>query len=116
MRINQHSIKIWLLNLFIMEIFQLFFIRSFYSTSFSWQNLRGTPLIWFIIAIVIMAQFAITYLPPLQAIFSTRSPSITDLLLIFLVGLATYIIAETEKYIRIKFFSKKRILNTKSTV
>ena len=78
-------------------------------TSFSWQNLRGTPLIWFIIAIVIMAQFAITYLLPLQKIFATEAIPFWYGVLIVGIGAALFAIIETEKQIRLAFRRMKEL-------
>src|SRR5690606_16452607 len=53
-------------TLVVMEIFHLFFIRNFHGTSVTWKAVRGTPVVWTTVIVVTVAQFAITYLPPLQ--------------------------------------------------
>lgn len=53
-------------TLVVMEIFHLFFIRNIYSTSLTWQAVRGTKVVWWVVIAITAAQFAITYLPPLQ--------------------------------------------------
>ncbi len=58
-------------TLVVMEIFHLFFIRNIYGTSLTWKLVRGTKMVWATVATVTIAQFAITYLPPLQPIFET---------------------------------------------
>ncbi|MFN5191964.1 MAG: cation-transporting P-type ATPase [Burkholderiales bacterium] len=84
-----------------MEIFHLFFIRNFYSTSLNWKAVRGTKVVWTVVAVITAAQFAITYLPPLQAVFATESVPFLDGLLVIAIGVALFAIIETEKQIRL---------------
>ncbi len=88
-------------TLVVMEIFHLFFVRNMYGTSLTWAGARGTKVVWATVIAVTVAQFAITYLPPLQAIFATESISLFDGVLIFGVGAALFAIVETEKQIRL---------------
>lgn len=88
-------------TLVVMEIFHLFFIRNFYTTSLSWQAVRGTRVVWVVVAAVSSAQFAITYLPPLQSIFATEAVSLPDGILIVAIGLAMFAVIEIEKQIRL---------------
>lgn len=89
-------------TLVVMEIFHLFFIRNLYSTSLSWKGIRGTKVVWMIVAVVTLAQFAITYAPPLQKVFATEAIPFLDGLLIIGVGIALFAIIEIEKQIRIR--------------
>lgn len=89
-------------TLVVMEIFHLFFIRNIYGTSLTWKLVRGTKMIWATVAAVTIAQFAITYLPPLQSIFKTASVPILDGVLIVGVGVMLFTIIETEKQIRLR--------------
>lgn len=89
-------------TLVVMEIFHLFFIRNIYDTSLTWKAVRGTTVVWITVAIVTAAQFAITYLPPLQAVFETRAIPFLDGVLIVGVGAALFAIIEIEKQIRIR--------------
>ncbi|KAF1722337.1 cation-transporting P-type ATPase [Pseudoxanthomonas wuyuanensis] len=84
-----------------MEIFHLFFIRNIYGTSLTWKAVRGTRVVWATVIAVTAAQFAITYLPPLQAIFATEPIPLADGVLIFGVGVALFALIETEKQIRL---------------
>ena len=90
-------------TLVVMEIFHLFFIRNIYSTSLTWQAVRGTKVVWSVVIAVTAAQFAITYLPPLQAVFATVSIPFLDGLLIVGVGIALFTIIEVEKQMRLAF-------------
>jgi magnesium-transporting ATPase (P-type) len=88
-------------TLVVMEIFHLFFIRNIYGTSLTWKAVRGTRMVWTTVIIVTVAQFAITYAPPLQAVFKTRAVALTDGLLILAVGVALFAIIEIEKQLRL---------------
>ena len=50
-------------TLVVMEIFHLFFIRNIYGTSLTWKAVRGTKVVWAVVIVITVAQFAITYLP-----------------------------------------------------
>lgn len=90
-------------TLVVMEIFHLFFIRNIYGTSLTWKAVRGTKVVWMTVIVITVAQFAITYLPPLQAVFSTVSIPFWDGVFIIGVGVALFTIIETEKQIRLAF-------------
>ena len=50
---------------------------------------------------VTAAQFAITYLPPMQAVFGTQTVSFFDGVLIVAVGVVFFALIETEKQMRL---------------
>lgn len=54
------------------------------------------------VIIITVAQFSITYLPPLQAIFATAAVPFLDCLLVISIGVALFAIIETEKQIRLR--------------
>lgn len=56
---------------------------------------------------VTVAQFAITYLPPLQAVFGTEAVPIRDGLLIVAIGAVFFALIETEKQVRLAFLSPR---------
>jgi len=89
-------------TLVVMEISYLFFIRNIYSTSLTWQAARGTKIVWAVVIIITVAQFAITYLPILQTVFATEAIRFRDGLLIVGVGVMLFAIIETEKQIRLR--------------
>ena len=89
--------------LVVLEMFYLFFIRSLYGTSLTWTALRATPFVWGAVAIVVVAQLAITYLPPLQGVFDTRAVPLNDGLLIIGLGVLFFALVETEKQMRLAF-------------
>ncbi|WP_306078001.1 cation-transporting P-type ATPase [Oceanimonas sp. CHS3-5] len=90
-------------TLAVMEIFHLFFIRNLYGTSLTWRAIKGTPVVWATVIVVTVAQFGITYLPPLQALFSTEPVPVVDGLLIIAVGVGLFAIIETEKQLRLRW-------------
>ncbi len=89
--------------LVVLEIFHLFFIRNIHGTSLTWEAARGTPVVWACVIGVTTAQFAITYLPPLQVIFGTEAVSFFDGVLIVAVGVVFFALIETEKQMRLAF-------------
>jgi magnesium-transporting ATPase (P-type) len=89
-------------TLVMMEIFHLFFIRNIHGSSLTWETVRATKEIWTASAIVVAAQLAITYLPPLQKIFGTEAMSFADCLLIVGVGAGQFMIIEAEKRLRLR--------------
>ncbi len=87
--------------LVVLEIFHLFFIRNIHGASLTWAAARGTKVVWTCVITVTLAQFAFTYLPPMQAIFGTAATPLRDGVLIVAVGAAFFALLETEKQIRL---------------
>ena len=87
--------------LVVMQIFYLFFIRDMYGTSLTWSSVKGTKVVWLSVIIVTAAQFAITYLPFFQKIFTTKSIPLMDGMLIIVIGMAFFSIIEIEKQLRL---------------
>lgn len=88
-------------TLVVLEIFHLFFIRNIYGTSLTWAKARGTPVVWVCVLAVTAAQFAITYLPALQAVFGTQGVPIIDGIMIVAVGGVFFALIELEKQMRL---------------
>ncbi|MFD3263477.1 cation-transporting P-type ATPase [Phenylobacterium ferrooxidans] len=88
-------------TLVVMEIFHLFFIRNIYGASLTWKAVRGTKVVWTTVVVLTVTQTAITYLPPLQAVFATESIPLLDGALIVGVGVALFALLETEKQVRL---------------
>lgn len=88
-------------TLVVLEIFHLFFIRNIHSTSLTWAAARGTKVVWTVVLSVTAAQFAVTYLPPLQTVLGTASVPLFDGLLIVGIGAAFFALIEIEKQIRL---------------
>ena len=90
-------------SIVVLEIFHLFFIRNIYGTSLTWKAIRGTRVVWTTVIIITVAQFAITYLPPLQAVFGTEPVPFLDGLVIIGVGVVFFAVLEIEKQMRLVF-------------
>nr|WP_244636056.1 cation transporting ATPase C-terminal domain-containing protein [Chthonobacter albigriseus] len=88
-------------SLVVLEIFHLFFIRNIHGTSLTWKAVRGTKVVWAVVVAITLAQFGVTYLPPLQQVLGTRSVPLMDGLLIVAVGAAFFCLIEIEKQIRL---------------
>ncbi len=88
-------------TLVVMEIFHLFFVRNIYGTSLTWKAVAGTKVVWAMVIAVTAAQFAVTYLPPMQVIFGTESVPVWDGALIVGVGVVLFAVLEVEKQIRL---------------
>ena len=88
-------------TLVVLEIFHLFFIRNIHGTSLTWAAARGTRVVWTVVIGITAAQFAVTYLPPLQAVLGTASVPLFDGLLIVGIGAAFFALIEIEKQIRL---------------
>ena len=110
---NGHSIELArtmaVNTLVVMEIFYLFYIRNIYGTSFTWKAIRGTRIVWVTVIAVTLAQFAITYLSPLQQVFETASVSLLDGILVVSVGVVLLALIELEKQIRLRLFKKEAL-------
>ncbi|WP_425405138.1 cation-transporting P-type ATPase [Hwanghaeella sp.] len=87
-------------TLVVMEAFQLFFIRNMYGERLGWRTLRATNVVWITVATVTLAQAAMTYLPPLQAVFETEAMPLKETVMIFGMGFALFAVLEIEKRLR----------------
>lgn len=83
----------------VMEIFYLFSIRYVQGTSLTWRGVLGTPAVLLGVAAAVAAQFAFTYLAPMQAIFESRSLGLHEGVVIVTVGVALLLVVELEKYL-----------------
>lgn len=95
-------------TLVVMEIFYLFFIRNVFGTSLTWKAVRATPVVWSTVIAVTAAQFAVTYLPPLQQVFGTAPVGFADGVIIVGIGVLLFAITETEKQMRLSFGRQRR--------
>ncbi len=90
-------------TLVVLEIFHLFFIRNIHDTSLTWKAAKGTKVVWACVVSVTVAQFAITYVPPLQSVFGTTAVPLADGVLIIAVGAVFFVLVEVEKQMRLAF-------------
>ena len=94
-------------TLVVLEIFHLFYIRNIYSTSLTWKAVQGTTVVWMAVIVITIAQFAITYFPPLQTIFATESIPFWDGVLIVVTGAIFFAVIEIEKQLRLRISAEK---------
>ena len=91
-----------------LEIFYLFFVRTMNLRSISLAGIKGTKVVWSAVGVVVVAQLAISYIPILQTVFGTHSPTLIDNLVIVLTGFALLIVLEIEKVVRLTLYQRKR--------
>ncbi|KUJ80962.1 carbonate dehydratase [Ruegeria marisrubri] len=89
-------------TLIVLEIFHLFFIRNFHTTSLTWEAVRGTQAVWICLVIVVAGQLLFTYAPFMHRLFETRPVSLLDGAIVIGVGLAFFAIIEMEKQLRLR--------------
>jgi magnesium-transporting ATPase (P-type) len=90
-------------TLVVLEVFHLFFIRNIYGTSLTWEAVRGTRAVWLTVIIITAAQFAITYLAPLQRVLGTQAIPFFDGVVIVGIGVVFFVIIEVEKQLRLGY-------------
>uniref|UniRef100_UPI001E3DD4A3 HAD-IC family P-type ATPase n=1 Tax=Microvirga roseola TaxID=2883126 RepID=UPI001E3DD4A3 len=83
----------------VLEIFYLFNVRYLHMTSFTWRGALGTKPVLIAITVVVAAQIAFTYLPPMQQLFATRPVSLANGILIVVLGVVAMGIFEGEKHL-----------------
>lgn len=93
--------------LVVLQIIYLFFIRNIHGTSLTWAAAKGTRVVWISVVTVTLAQFAVTYLPPLQAIFGTAPVPLLDGMLIIAIGIVFFALIEIEKQMRLAFRNQR---------
>jgi magnesium-transporting ATPase (P-type) len=81
----------------VIGIFYLFSVRYVHGTSLSWQGVLGTPAVLIGVAVAVVLQLALTYLPFMGAIFDTRPVALIDGLVVIGVGVAMLFLLEAEK-------------------
>ncbi len=97
-------------TLVVLEIFHLFFIRNIHGTSINWQAIKGTPIIWFTVITIMLAQLAITYIPLFHSVFHTEAIQLNDGLLIIMIGVIAFAIMELEKQLRLMIRRVNRLV------
>jgi magnesium-transporting ATPase (P-type) len=102
-------------TLVVMEIFNLFFTRNFYSTALTWQAVRGTKVVWLVVGVITAAQIAITYWPALQTVFATESVPFWDGVLVIAIGAVMFVILESQKQIRLRLWAVNRLTGVKAS-
>jgi magnesium-transporting ATPase (P-type) len=86
-----------------MEIFYLFSVRYLKARSFTWQGVKGTPLVLTSVAAMVLLQAAFTYAPPMQTLFHTQALGVRTVIEIVAVGFSVLVVLEVEKWLRRRF-------------
>ncbi|MFT3688408.1 cation-transporting P-type ATPase [Paenirhodobacter sp.] len=84
--------------LVVLEIFYLFAVRYLHMTSFTLTGVKGTGPVLGAIAVVVVAQFAFTYLPVMNTLFGSRPLGLWDGVLIVAIGAGSLVLLEIEKH------------------
>jgi calcium-translocating P-type ATPase len=82
-----------------MEVFYLFSVRYLKSPSFTWQGVKGTPLVLMAITAVVLLQLLFTYVPFMHTLFDSRPLAWHTLLAIAAAGAAVLWVLELEKLV-----------------
>jgi magnesium-transporting ATPase (P-type) len=90
-----------------MEVFYLFSVRYLKARAFTWQGVRGTPLVLASVAVVVVLQFVFTYAPFMQLLFRSAPLSVTLGAQIVGVGVALLVVLETEKALLRRFAGRR---------
>jgi magnesium-transporting ATPase (P-type) len=93
-------------TLVVLEIFHLLFIRNMHGSVWTWGAIRATPAVWLSVIVVLLGQFAITYVPWLQTVFATEAVGVFDSMLMLGIGVTMFVIIQFEKQLRIRVFKK----------
>jgi magnesium-transporting ATPase (P-type) len=80
-----------------LEVFYLFSVRMLHGGSIGWRQAMGTKPVLIGLGVVLAAQAALTFAPPLQAAFGTAALSPAALAVCVAVGVAAFLLLEAEK-------------------
>jgi len=89
-----------------MEIAYLFSVRYEHGTSLTLRGVRGTPAVLVSVALVLIAQAAFTYLPPMNDLFESRPVDAQGALVVLAAGVGLLLVVETEKALRRKLIGR----------
>ena len=83
----------------VLEIFYLFNVRYLHMTSFTLTGVKGTGPVLAAIAVVVVAQFAFTYLPVMNQLLDSAPLRLADGVLIVALGVLLMVVLEVEKHL-----------------
>jgi magnesium-transporting ATPase (P-type) len=90
-------------TLVMFEIFYLFSARFILAPALTPEGLLGNRYVWYAISILILFQLALTYLAPMQLLFSTAAMDFDAWLRVIVVASSVLFLVEIEKLIFRKF-------------
>jgi magnesium-transporting ATPase (P-type) len=80
-----------------MEVFYLFSVRYLKARAFTWQGVRGTPLVLAAVAAVLALQLAFTYAPFMQRLFLSEALPVASGAQVLGAGVLVLLVLEAEK-------------------
>ncbi|MDT0328382.1 HAD-IC family P-type ATPase [Nocardiopsis lambiniae] len=87
----------------VLKIFYLFDIRYLHASSMRLRAVRGTPAVLLALAVLVPAQFALTYTPFLNEVFGTAPVPFADGVLVVALGALVLPLLEVEKLLVRRF-------------
>jgi magnesium-transporting ATPase (P-type) len=88
-------------TLVVLQVAYLFFVRYQRGPSTTLEGLKGTPAVWAAIAVVVIGQLTVTYLPAAQEVFGTTDLSVRFGAIVIGAGVVVYALLEVEKQLRL---------------
>lgn len=89
-----------------MEIAYLFSIRYAYGASLTWRGVVGTHAVLIGVALVVLGQLALIYLPLMNQVFATRPLDVQEFGITVGVAVILFILVEIEKALRRRLSSR----------
>jgi magnesium-transporting ATPase (P-type) len=86
-----------------MEVFYLFSVRYLKARAFTWQGVKGTPLVLASVGGVFLLQLLFTYAPVMQLLFRTEVLPLTSGAQVVAVSALVLVVLETEKALLRRF-------------
>ena len=102
----EHARTLVVNTLVVMQVFYLFSARYIHGASITWKGVLGTPAVLTGVAVVILAQVALTYAPWFNAAFGTQPLTLGDGAICIGVGVAMLLVTELEKAVRRRFLAR----------
>ncbi|MEI4264095.1 cation-translocating P-type ATPase [Roseovarius sp. D0-M9] len=81
-----------------MEIFYLFSVRYSHGWSLTWQGAKGTPAVLIAVALVVLLQAILTYVPVMQRLFATVALSPLQIAQCAVAGVLLLVFLEFDKH------------------
>ncbi len=97
---TEHAQTLAMNTLVMLKICYLFFIRNLHGTALGRDALRATRAVWITVAVALLAQAFLTYVPVMQLAFGTQPMQPLDAAVIAGLGVVFFVLIETERQIR----------------
>ncbi|MDI1328492.1 MAG: HAD-IC family P-type ATPase [Brevundimonas sp.] len=104
----EHARTLVVNTLVVMQVFYLFSVRYIHGASITWTGVLGTPAILIGVAVVVLAQVALTYAPWFNSAFGTEPLSFFEGAVVIGLGVTTLLATELEKAARGRVLNSPR--------